>query len=75
MPNVVINKLYYYLAQPVLSIYFEGIPKELDFGLYFTINTTMKRIGFFLSGFLAVRLRCKIVPFCVKLSTSKISHH
>lgn len=49
-----INKLYYCLAQSVFSIYFEGIPKELDFGLYFAIKTTMKRIGFFLSGFLAV---------------------
>lgn len=49
-----INKLYYCLAQSVFSIYVEGIPKELEFGLYFAINATMKKIDFFLSGSLAV---------------------
>lgn len=61
MPNVVINKLYYCLAQSVFSLYFKGIPKELRFGLYFAINTTKIKIGFFLSGFLAAGLHMQNV--------------
>lgn len=35
MPDVVINKLYYCLAQSLFSMYFEGIPQELDFWTVF----------------------------------------
>jgi len=48
---LLVKKLNCCFAQSVFSVYFEGIPKELDVSLYFAINTIMKTSGFLLSDF------------------------